>query len=256
MMERANELLLVKYFGTFGYKVALFHLPPLVILGGYTGSLRTSERRTFSCPSSPDSRVDCLAKYDEHYNSPLPLYGFVLLSLLLSLAVCITYSLCFVKSRVDEIEIALKRDLEDPGPRPRLRSRRVFYSYFLHLLLRLVLGISFVVSQNLVFYPNHLPNGFPAKFACVSSTVKPTVILNSTDLNFNVTEYDGLGIDCDNSVASDKSFCAMGILKANIMFVILVFLELCYLVARAIISKQFTFDYEFCQKYFFNKCKR
>ena len=114
-------------------------------------------------------------------NSPLPLYGFVLLSLLPSLAVCITYSLCFVKSRVDEIEIALKRDLEDPGPRPRLRSRRVFYSYFLHLLLRLVLGISFVVSQNLVFYPNHLPNGFPAKFACVSSTVKPTVILNSTD---------------------------------------------------------------------------
>ena len=107
-----------------------------------------------------------------------------------------------------------------------------------------------------MFYPNRLPKGFPAKFACVSSTVKPTVILNSTDLNFNVTEYDSLGIDCDNSVASDKSFCAMGILKVNIMFAILVFLELCYLVARAIISKQFTFDYEFCQKYFFNKCKR
>ena len=71
-----------------------------------------------------------------------------------------------------------------------------------------------------------------------------------------VETEDGVGIVLDNSVASDKSFCAMGILKANIMFAILVFLELCYLVARAIISKQFTFDYEFCQKYFFNKCKR
>ena len=186
-------------------------------------------------------------KYDEHYNSPFPLYGFVLLCFLPPLAVSIAYSWCFVKSRVDEIEIALKPDPEDPRPRPRLRTRRVFYSYFLHLLVRLVLGISFLVLQNLVFYPN----GFPTKFACVSPTVKPTVILNSTD--FNVTEDDGLAIDCDNSVGSDNATCAMGIWVVNILFAILVFGELCYLVMRAVRSKKFTFDSEFCQKYFFNK---
>ena len=163
-------------------------------------------------------------KYDEHYNSPFPLYGFVLLCFLPPLAVSIAYSWCFVKSRVDEIEIALKPDPEDPRPRPRLRTRRVFYSYFIHLLVRLVLGISFLVLQNLVFYPN----GFPTKFACVSPTVKPTVILNSTD--FNVTEDDGLAIDCDNSVGSDNATCAMGIWVVNILFAILVFGQLCYLV--------------------------
>ena len=246
-MEGAKELLSSKYFSSFGYIVALFHLPPLVIFSGYTGSLRTSERRTFSCLSSPDSRDDCLVKYDEHYNSPFPLYGFVLLCFLPPLAVCIAYSWCFVKSRVDEIEIALKPDPENPRPRPRLRTRRVFYSYFLHLLVRLGMGISFVVLQKFVFYPN----GFPSKFACVSPTVKPTVILNSTD--FNVTEDNGFVIDCDNSVGSDNATCAMGIWVVNILFAILVFGELCYLQVRAIRGKQFTFDSEFCQKYFFNK---
>ena len=239
-MEGAKELLSSKYFSSFGYVVALFHLPPLIIFSGYTGSLRTSERRTFSCPSSSDSRDDCLVKYDEHYNSPFPLYGFVLLCFLPPLAVCIAYSWCFVKSRVDEIEIALKPDPENPRPRRRLRTRRVFYSYFLHLLVRLVLEISFVVLQNFVFYSN----GFPTKFACVSPTVKPTVILNSTD--FNVTEDDGLVIDCDNSVGSDNATCAMGIWVVNILFAILVFGELCYLVVRAIRGEQFTFDSEFC----------
>ena len=246
-MEGAKELLSSKYFSSFGYVVALFHLPPLVIFSGYTGSLRTSERRTFSCPSSPDSRDDCLVKYDERYNSPFPLYAFVLLCLLPPLAVCIAYSWCFVKSRVDEIEIALKPDPENPRPRPRLKTRRVFYCYFLHLLIRLVLGISFVVLQNFVFYPN----GFPTKFVCVSPTVKPTVILNSTDSN--ATDDDGLVIDCDNSVGSDNATCAMGIWVVNILFAILVFGELCYLAMQAISSVRFTFDFEFCQKYFFNR---
>ena len=127
-MEGVKELLSSKYFSSFGYIVALFHLPPLVIFSAYTGSLRTSERRTFSCPSSPDSQDDCLVKYDEHYNFPFPLYGYVLFCFIPPLAVCIAYLWCFVKSRVDEIEIALKPNPENPRPRPRLRARRVFYS--------------------------------------------------------------------------------------------------------------------------------
>ena len=246
-MEGVKELLSSKYFSSFGYIVALFHLPPLAILSGYTGSLRTSERRTFSCASSPDSRDECLVKYDEHYNSPFPLYGFVLLCFLSPLAVCIAYSWCFVKSRVDEIEIALKPDTENPRRRPRLRTRRVFYSYFLHLLVRLVLGILFVVLQNFVFYLD----GFPTEFACVSAAVKPTVILNSTD--FNVTKDDGLATDCVNSVGSENATCAMGIWVVNILFATLVLVELCYLSVRALQSEEFTFDSKFCQRHLFNQ---
>ena len=243
-MESLKELFSSKYFSSFGYIVAVSYLPALVIFAGYTGQLRTSERRTFRCPSSPDSRDDCLLKYDEQYNSPFPLYGFVLLCFVPLLAVCIAYSWCFVKKRVDELEAALKPDPENPRRRPRVTTRRVFYSYFLHLLVRLVLGILFTLLQNFVFYPN----GFPTEFVCASPTVNPTV--NSTDLN--VTKDYASAISCDNSVGSDNAICAGGIWIVNILFASLVLLELFYLLLKAKRSQEFTFDSEFCQKYFFN----
>ncbi len=244
-MESVKEYLLSKYFSPFGYIVAVLQLPALATFLGFTGTLRTSERRTFRCPSSPDSRDDCLAKYDEQYNSPFPLYGFVLLSFVPQLAVCIAYSWCFVKSRVDELEAALKADPENPRRRPRVTTRRVFCSYFLHLLVRLVFGILFIFLQNFAFYRN----GFPTKLVCVSGTVKPTV--NST--NFNATKEDSAAINCVNPVGSDNATWAVGIWIVNIVFALLVSGELCYLSVRALRNTEFTFDSEFCQRHFFNK---
>ena len=244
-MESVKEYLLAKYFSPFGYIVAISHVPVLVSFVAATGALRTSERRRFSCPSSPNSRDDCLGKYDEQYNSPLPLYGFVLLCFVPLLAVCIAYSWCFVKSRVDELETALKADQENPRRRPRVTTCRVFCYYFTHLLVRLLWGILFVVLQKSVFYPS----GFPAEFSCVPPTVKPMV--NST--NFDPAEDPSSVINCDNSIASDNDVCAMGIWIVNIIITLFVFGETCYLLVQAIKSKEFTFDSAFCQKHFFNK---
>ena len=240
-MECVKDNLLSKYFSSFGYIVAVSQLPALVIFAAYAGHLRTSERRTFRCPSSPKSRDDCLGKYDEHHNSPFPLYGFVLLCFVPLLAVCIAYSWCFVKSRVDELETALKADSENPRPRPRVTTRRVFHFYLLHLLVRLALGILFVVLQKFVFYPEN----FPTEFIC---------IVNSTVLN--TTKHDASAtINCDNSVGSDNATCAGGIWIVNILLAVLVFAELCYLLVQAKRSERTTLDSEFCRKYFFNRSR-
>ncbi len=244
-MEKLEEYLLSKYFSSFGYIVAVFYIPVLVTFLGFTGQLRTSERRRFRCDVDPGSRDYCLVKYDEQYNSPFPLYGFVLLCFVSLVVVCIAYSWCFAKSRVDELEAALKPDVENPRRRSTVGTRRVFCFYVLHLLVRLVLGILFTVLQNCVFYPA----GFPTEFVCVSLTVKPTV--NSTYLN--VTKDDASAINCVNSVGSDNAICAKGIFIVNILFAFLVFGEMCYLLVKALKSKEFTFDSEFCKKHFFNK---
>ena len=161
---------------------------------------------------------------------------------------CIAYSWCFVKSRVDELENALKADPENPRPRPRVTTRRVFYSYCLHLLVRFTLGILFTVLQNYVFYSK----GFPREFVCVLPTVKPTV--NSTELN--TTRHDASAtINCDNSVGSDNVTWARGIWIVNILLSVLVFAELFYHLVKAKRSKQFTFDSEFCRKYFFKRSR-
>ena len=244
-METVKEYFLVKYFSLVGYIGAVFHLPALLSLLLPTLTLRNNERLRFSCQSATHLRDHCLVRYDEQY-TPLPLYGFVLLCFVPSVVVCITYSWCFVKSRVDELETALKADLENPRRRPRVASRRVFRCYFIHLLLRCLWGILCAAIQKSLLYPA----GFPAEFACVSPTVTPTV--NST--NSNATkDYSSVMINCDNSVASDKMWYATVILVVNVVLALLVFGEMGYLLVRALCSKNFTFDSEFCQKHFWNK---
>lgn len=244
-MEVVKEYLLAKYFSPFGYIVAVFHLLALTALATAAGVLRTSERRRFSCPSSPDSKDDCLRQYDKLVYSGLPYYGFVLFCFASVLTVCIAYSWCFVKSRVDEIEIALKPNPESPRRRPRVKTRRVFWSYFVHLILRFFGGIVFIILQNSVFYLS----GFPAEFVCFTQTVKGAA--NST--NVSTTKENSLAINCDNSIASDNAVYARGIWIVNILFTLLVFGELCYLSLRAIQRKQFIFDSEFCERHFFSK---
>ena len=244
-MEVVKEYLLAKYFSPFGYIVAVFHLLALTALATAAGVLRTSERRRFSCPSSPDSKDDCLRQYDKQVYFGLPFYGFVLFCFASVLAVCIAYSWCFVKSRVDEIEIALKPNPESPRRRPRVKTRRVFWSYFVHLVLRFFGGILFIILQNSVFYLS----GFPAEFVCFTQTVKEAA--NST--NVSTTKENSLAINCDNSIASDNAVYARGIWIVNILFTLLVFGEICYLSFRAIQRKQFIFDSEFCEKHFFSK---
>lgn len=244
-MEVVKEYLLAKYFSPFGYIVAVFHLLALTALATAAGVLRTSERRRFSCPSSPDSKDDCLRQYDKQVYFGLPFYGFVLFCFASVLAVCIAYSWCFVKSRVDEIEIAFKPNPESPRRRPRVKTRRVFWSYFVHLVLRFFGGILFIILQNSVFYLS----GFPAEFVCFTQTVKEAA--NST--NVSTTKENSLAINCDNSIASDNAVYARGIWIVNILFTLLVFGEICYLSFRAIQRKQFIFDSEFCERHFFSK---
>ena len=245
-METVKEYLLVKYFSRVGYIGAVFHLPALLSLLSVTLALRSNERLRFSCQSATHLRDYCLVRYDEHY-TPLQLSGFVLLSFVPLVVVCITYSWCIVKSRVDELETTLKADPENPRRRPRVTSRRLFCWYFIHLLVRSLWGILCVALQKSSLYPA----GFPAEFACVTPTVKPTV--NSTNSNATKDYSSVMIINCDNSVASDMNLNATLILVVNVVLALLTFGEMLYLLVRALHSKEFTLDSEFCQKHFWNK---
>ena len=249
-MEILKEYFFSKYFSSFGYVVAALQVPALVTFAAVTGALKASERRTFRCDVS-DCRDDCLGSYDEKYNSAFPLYGFVLSCFAPLVIVSIAYSWCFVKSRVDEIEAAMKSDPENPRRRPRVTTRRIFSSYFIHLLVRLVIGVVFAVLQNRVFFVSEVlyASEFPTDFVCLCSTtaVKPTA--NST--SFNATRV--YPSNCDNSVGSDLATWAKGIWFVNILFASLVFVEICYLSVRALKSNAFTFDSEFCLNHFLGK---
>ena len=155
---------------------------------------------------------------------------------------CLAYSWCCVKSRVGRLQAAMSPDAENPRPRPRIRTRRVFAIYFLHLATRLVLGIVFTLLQNFVLYPG----GFPTGYACVLPTAR---LFNNSASSKNLSHTS----KCYNSVASEKNSCMTIVLIVNIVFNCLVFGEIIYLVARASHCSKFTFDSEFCSKYFFHQ---
>ena len=244
-MENLKDLLTPARFSLFGYTVAALLLSTGVVLVGITSKLRISERRKFLCDFQDSwsgkkfNQAECFEKYEQQHNSPLPLYLFVLLSFASLLIVCLVYSWCCVKSPVDKLEAAMKTDAENPRPRPRIRSRRIFCYYLLQLKARLVLGIALMLSQNLLLYRS----GFPVKFVCALPKIEQS---NST-YNKEVTGR------CHNPVASEKATILTALWIAHAIFAFLVFVEMIYLATRAAQSPSFTFDSEFCVKYFFHK---
>ena len=247
-MEGLKEFITPSRFSLFGYIVAVLFLLTGAVFVGITSKLRLNERRTFLCdfratiPDKNFHQAQCFEKYEEQYNSPLPWYLFVLLSFAAMIALCLAYSWCCVKSRVDRLQAAMAPDAENPRPRPRIRTRRVFVIYFLHLATRLALGIVFTLIQNFVLYPG----GFPTGYACVLSTASS---FNTSASSKTVSHTS----NCHNSVASEKNSCMKVVLIVNIIFNCLVFGEIIYLLARASHNSKFTFDSEFCSKYFFHE---
>lgn len=247
-MEGLKEFLTPTRFGLFGYTVAALFLSTGVVFVGITSKLRVSERRKFLCDFRDSlsgknfHQAQCFENYEQQHNSPVPLYVFVLLSFASGSIVCLVYSWCCVKSRVDKLEAVMTPDAENPRPRPRIRSRRIFSFYFIHLAARLVLGVAFATLQNLVFYPS----GFPVGFACAVSP-------KTQSSTCNTTESKEICTPCHNPVASEKATLATASRIVHLIFAFLVFGEMVYLVARAVQSAHFTFDSEFCIKYFFHK---
>ena len=245
-MEGVKQLLTPTRFSVFGYTIIVLFASTGIAFIGITSKLRISERRKFLC-DFPDGlsgrnfhQAQCFEKYERQYNSPLPLYGSVLLSFSVILIVCFIYSWCCVKSWIDKLEAVLTPDAENPRPRPRVKSRRIFSFYFLHLAARLVLGIALTAVQKFIMHPS----GFPVGFTCVLKATQPG----------NVTGNERKAL-CHNPVASEKNTCLAAVWILQSVFAFLVLGEILYLALRALNRPTFTFDSEFCVRYFFHKSK-
>ena len=231
-------------FSVFGYTIIVLFASTGIAFIGITSKLRISERRKFLCEKNDGLsdknfyQAQCFEKYERQYNSPLPLYGSVLLSFSVILIVCFIYSWCCVKSWIDKLEAVLTPDAENPRPRPRVKSRRIFSFYFLHLAARLVLGIALTAVQKFIMHPS----GFPVGFTCVLKATQPG----------NVTGNERQAL-CHNPVASEKNTCLAAVWILQSVFAFLVLGEMLYLALRALNRPAFTFDSEFCVRYFFHK---
>ena len=233
MIDAAKDYLTPKSFGWVAYVCVIVHFLCGLAFIGVTSELRKGEFAKFGCTVDKQSTAayktsvekTCYSRYEQTYNSPLPLYGFVLLSIGFTVIVSLVYSLG-VSTRVEEVE----KTSNESGP-PTADSEEtsegfyVFYFYFFHLVVRSLFGILFTVLQHTVFYPR----GFDFEFSCSLPT--PDVTLRRGNNTF-IGKSNNTLIACENSTASEKQVWSVIVSVLNTAFALIILGEVIYLWRR------------------------
>ena len=233
MIDAVKDYIAPKRFGIVAYVCVIVHFLWGLAFTAVTAALRASENGKFSCSVDAKStftykaHVDkvCFSRYDQFYNSPLPLYGFVSLSIGFTVFVSVIYSL-IVSARVDEIESSHEHQTGEIKNRGQNRKTvYVFYFYFVHLVLRLLFGVIITVLQHTYFYPN----GFDLKFSCsLPPTHQEKSNINTpknVSRSFNTTSV----VTCENATASEKWLTSIVVSVTNSIVAFVIFVELIYL---------------------------
>ena len=238
MIVAVKDYIAPKRFGIVAYVCVIVHFLWGLAITAVTAALRASENGKFSCSvdakstSTYKAHVDkvCFSRYDQFYNSPLPLYGFVSLSIGFTVFVSVIYSL-IVSARVDEIESSHEHqtgEIENHGQ--NRKTGYVFYFYFVHLLLRLLFDVFITVLQHTYFYPN----GFDLKFSCSLPPTHQEKSNINTRKNVSRTFNTTSVVTCENATASEKWLTGIVVSVTNSIVAFVIFVELIYLCCRGL----------------------
>ena len=266
MIDAVKDYIAPKRFGIVAYVCVIVYFLWGLVITAVTAALRASENGKFSCSvdakstSTYKEHVDkvCFSRYDQFYNSPLPLYGFVSLSIGFTVFVSVIYSL-MVSAGVDEIESSHEHqtgEIENHGQ--NRKTVYVFYFYFVHLVVRLLFGVFITVLQHTYFYPN----GFELKFSCSLPPTHPEKSNINTPKNvsrsFNTTSVASV-VTCENATASEKWLTGIVVSVTNSIVALVIFVELIYLCCRGLsilncgTDVSWSCDTEFVTAYFLRK---
>ena len=235
MIDPVKDFLAPKRFSIAAYLCIIVYFLCGLVLIVVTVALRDSENWKFSCFVDGKStamykeQVDqaCFARYDQTYISPLPLYGFVLLSIGFTVVVSVIYSL-LVSTRVDEIKSSYERKKtrttkENEDYVVLNRGTFVIYLYFIHLVLRALFMITLTILQHSYFYPN----GFDSKFSCNLPPTNQVTSNKNTPKNAN-----GTLVTCKNATASEKWLTGIIVAVLNSIVAAVILGEVIYLLPR------------------------
>ena len=231
-MEKILEYLEPKTFHRVHYVAVCFWILISVIFFAVFLDMEINESRLdFRCDGAKSKTVDivrgkCYEKYMKQYNKfGFPVYGFVILNLLLIALVCAIYSQ-IVRPKVDQL---LDQDTASST------GNKLFIAYCSQLSIRIVLGVIFIILQTQLLYPLN----FSSQFNCylTDGTTQPS---NSSDNAQNSTLHD-----CHNQRAVKKTFWMYAVLVVNGIIVAGILIETVYLLSRACIERSFIEDSKF-----------
>ena len=233
MMDAVKDYLTPKTFSIWAYAWSIIHCLCGAVFTGIVIALKEGEAGKFTCYVAPEStliyktQVDkaCYSKYQQNYNSPLPFYVFVILSIWFPIIVAVIYSLC-VRRRVEEIDSSNEPQTQgEADNQVQNRTLYVYYFYFFHLAIRVLSGILFTILQYTVLFPS----GFDFKFSCNQLLTGFTTKIAK---NASASQLNGTFITCENSSASDKQLWSIMVSVLNTGFAFIILVEVIRLCRR------------------------
>ena len=263
MIDSVKDFVSPKRFSVSAYLCGILHSICGVILIAITSNLGKDETEKFSCAvdttlATHKTYVEktCFSNYNDVHDAHVRLFAFVLFSFGSVAVVSVIYSLA-VGSRIDETERYSSGRNSPPlnGPnQPGTRTLYVFYFYFFHLVARSIFGMLFTILQFTVLYPT----GFDSKFICVY------LKLTQPDVNFTTAKNASVplsSVTCENLAAQDKQFCGYAVFACNVIFTLIMLLEIIYMIKGLIKRERFTYfkpkswscDWQFIIKYCLRK---
>ena len=171
-------------------------------------------------------RKKCYDEYRiQNHKLGIPPYFFIIVNALLIPTVSFFYSQ-YAKSTVTELE----RSPQDAHRTPRNRRRTLFNSYICHLIISIVLEITFIAMlETRLFYPKT----FPSDFSC-------TIAKTSSNLTQSTSTFD-----CFNQRAGYKNIWMKVAKATNGIFAFFAFLEILWILSRARNGKHFMGNLQF-----------
>ena len=171
-------------------------------------------------------RGKCYDQYRiQNQNLGIPPYLFIIVNVLLIPIVTVIYSQ-YAKSTVNELE----RNPQDAQGQHRNRRRTLFVAYLCHLIISIVLEITFIVLlETNLFYPRN----FPSDFSC--SIENPSLKRTQSPKLFN----------CYNQRAGYKNVWTKVVTAANGIFAFFAFLEIIWILSRGRHGREFMENWRF-----------
>ena len=232
------DCLLLDIFTSLGYALSIIQFLCGVVVVSVLYYLETKEAGEFVCdilqPNTHREFVDriCYSSYQKNYNSPFhafPFSTFVMLSVMFQIVVVIIYSRC--------TRIQLGAESQDEVGNQTQKKK-----YFVHLVIRILCGILFIILQLTVFFPS----GFEPEFCCREPAIYSTSMVAQ---NASASQSNSTCISCFNFIAPNKKLCSIFVSVLNTGFPFIMLIEIIYRCRRLPRFQCAAVDYSLCSIY-------
>ena len=241
-----KNFLTPKTFNKFSFVANIFWIGIAIVFVAIFSDIESSESRfEWSCAlnnADADRTVQgkCFVEYEGLYNKlSVPPIAFVFVNFSLPFVVCVLYSE-FAKPIVSSL---VNRADVERGQNETVnssRQRKLFTAYFSQLIIRLCLGIPFIVCLHTeVFYPRK----FPSNFKCNDTRGVINQTANASG-NAQTQTYE-----CNTKLAHKKTSWMYALRGVDGFFAFILLIEIFIILSRARKGRRFVNDSQFCTEH-------